>query len=115
MYTRFGDVRELMTEIDDRLVIMGSGDEVTLRFAASALPELREGWTRDYLLKVDGWAKDRDPNTAFSKSVEPLPFHGMSVYPYPAKEHFPDDAAHERWRKEYNTRPALRLVRPLSD
>jgi hypothetical protein len=64
---------------------------------------------------VDGWAKDRDPNTAFSTTVEPLPFHGMSVYPYPAKEHFPNDAAHEKWRKEYNTRPALRVVRPLSD
>jgi tetratricopeptide (TPR) repeat protein len=115
MYTRFGDVRELMTDIDDRLVIMGSGDEVTLRFSATAFPPVRQGWTRDYLLKVDGWAKDRDPNTAFSTTVEPLPFHGMSVYPYPAKEHFPNDAAHEKWRKEYNTRPALRVVRPLSD
>jgi hypothetical protein len=64
---------------------------------------------------VDGWAKDRDPNTAFSTTVEPLPFHGMSVYPYPPEEHFPSDAAHEKWRKEYNTRPALRVVRPLSD
>ena len=76
---------------------------------------VRPGWKRDYLLKVDGWAKDRDPNTAFSGSVEPLPFHGMSVYPYPAGESFPKDAGHEKWRKEYNTRPALRLVRPLSD
>jgi len=115
MYTRYGDIRELMTDIDDRLVIMGSGDEATLRFSASALPALRAGWTRDYLLKVDGWAKDRDPNTAYSTSVGPLPFHGMSVYPYPSTEHFPNDAAHEKWRAEYNTRPALRLVRPLTD
>ncbi len=115
MYTRFGDVRELMTDADDRLTIMGSGDELTLRFGAAGLPAVKPGWKRDYLLKVDGWAKDRDPNTAFSGSVEPLPFHGMSVYPYPAGEHFPNDAGHEKWRKEYNTRPALRLVRPLSD
>ena len=115
MYTRFGDVRELMTDVDDRLTILGSGDELTLRFGAAGLPAVRPGWKRDYLLKVDGWAKDRDPNTAFSGSVEPLPFHGMSVYPYPAGESFPKDAGPEKWRKEYNTRPALRLVRPLSD
>jgi tetratricopeptide (TPR) repeat protein len=114
-YTRFGDVRELMTNIDDRLVLMGSGDEITLRFSGKAFGPVKPGRTRDYVLKVDGWAKDRDPNTAFSGSVEPLPFHGMSVYPYPSGEHFPDDAEHRKWRKDYNTRPALRLVRPLSD
>jgi hypothetical protein len=112
MYTRYGDVRELLHDVDDRLAILGSGDEIKLRFS-SALPALPAGWTRDFLLKVDGWAKDRDPNTAFSTSVEPLPFHGMSRYPYPAGEHFPDDAAHQQYRREYNTRPALRLIRPL--
>ena len=113
LYTRYGDVQPLIGKIDDRLVIMGSGDEMLLRFDASALPPPPAGWTRDFLLKVDGWAKDRDPNTAFSATVEPLPFHGMSRYPYPPSEHFPNDAAHEAWRHEYNTRPALKLIRPL--
>ena len=111
MYTRYGDIRELLGAVDDRLAILGSGDEIKLQFGALAAP--RAGYTRDFLLKVDGWAKDRDPNTAFSTNVEPLPFHGMSRYPYPAGEHFPDDEAHARYRKEYNTRPALRLIRPL--
>jgi tetratricopeptide (TPR) repeat protein len=113
LYTRYGDVKPLLAEVDDRLVIMGSGDELRLQFAAGVLPPLPAGWTRDFLLKVDGWAKDRDPNTAFSNTVEPLPFHGMSRYPYPGNEHFPDDESHARYRREYNTRPALRLVRPL--
>jgi tetratricopeptide (TPR) repeat protein len=113
LYTRYGDVLELARDIDDRLIIMGSGDELKLRFRADAFPPLPAGWTRDYLLKVDGWAKDRDPNTAFSTSVEPLPFHAMSVYPYPKTERFPDDAMHEKYRREYNTRPALKLIRPL--
>ncbi len=113
LYTRYGSVKELTTAIDDRLIIMGSGDELKLRFRADAFPPLPAGWTRDYLLKVDGWAKDRDPNTAFSSTVEPLPFHGMSVYPYPKSEHFPGDPAHEQYRREYNTRPALKLIRPL--
>jgi hypothetical protein len=94
------------------MTILGSGDEMRLVFDAPA-DGPPAGWTRDFLLKVDGWAKDRDPNTAYSTSVEPLPFHAMTRYPYPANEHYPDDAAHEAYRRQYNTRPALRLLRPL--
>ena len=71
------------------------------------------GWKRDFLLLVDGWAKDADANTAYSQNVDPLPFHGMSQYPYAAAERFPDDPAHRLYREQYNTRPALRLLRPL--
>lgn len=113
LYTRYGDVRDLLAAVDDRLVVMGSGDELALRFAAGGLPPLPAGWRRDFLLWVDGWAKDGDANTAFSQTVEPLPFHGMSEYPYPATERFPDEPAHRLWREHYQTRPALRLLRPL--
>ena len=113
LYTRYGDVTPLLTRVDDRLVIMGSGDEIRLLFPAAALPPQKSGWKRDFLLLVDGWAKDADANTAFSQSVEPLPFHAMSAYPYPPSEHFPDDAWHREYRARYNTRPALRLLRPL--
>lgn len=113
LYTRYGDVQKLLSDVDDRFVIMGSGDEVTLRFSSRSLPAAKVGWTRDFLLKVDGWAKDRDPNTAYSATVEPLPFHRMSRYPYPPHEHFPNDAMHNEYRKTYNTRPALKLLRPL--
>ncbi|MGA2183850.1 MAG: FG-GAP-like repeat-containing protein [Bryobacteraceae bacterium] len=113
LYTRYGDVRELVTAVDDKLVVMGSGDELKLEFGAVALPPLPAGWTRDFLLLVDGWAKDRDANTAFSQTVDPLPFHAMSSYPYPAGEHYPEDADHAAYRRKYNTRPALKLLRPL--
>ena len=114
LYTRYGDVRALLEEVDDRFVIMGSGDEIRLRFAVSTLPGLPRCWARDFLLFVDGWAKDADLNTAFSQTVEPLPFHVMSQYPYPAGERYPDDEDHRRYRALYNTRPALRLIRPLA-
>jgi tetratricopeptide (TPR) repeat protein len=113
-YTRYGDVRGLLARVDDRLVIMGSGDELRLSFDAASLPRLPSGWTRDFLLFVDGWAKDRDANTAYSQTVEPLPFHQMSSYPYPASETYPSDPAHERYREEWNTRPARRLIAPLA-
>ena len=114
-YTRYGDVRELLTGIDDKLVLMGSGDELTLRFDQAGLPPLHSGWKRDFLLLVDGWAKDADANTAYSKTVEPLPFHNMSAYPYTKREQFPGDAAHRDYLEKYNVRPALRLIRPLTN
>jgi hypothetical protein len=113
-YTRYGDTTELTRTIDDRMVIMGSGDMLTLRFDSARFPRLRPGWKRDYLLRVEGWAKDRDANTAYSQSVLPLPFHAMSRYPYPASEHYPDDPIHREYIKKYLTRPALRLIRPLA-
>jgi hypothetical protein len=108
LYTRYGDVKDLLGAVDDRLVVMGSGDKLRLAFDGGALPSLPAGWRRDFLLYVDGWAKDGDLNTAYSQTVEPLPFHGMSRYPYPESERRPLDTA-------LNTRPALRLIRPMAE
>lgn len=108
LYSYYGAVNELVGTLDDRMVIMGSGDELVLRFNAN-LPPVPAGQQRDFLLKVDGWAKDRDPNTAFSQTVEPLPHHRMTTYPYPATEAHPGGS----WIRQYNIRPALRLLRPL--
>jgi Tfp pilus assembly protein PilF len=113
-YTRYGDVANLLAEPDDRMTVMGSGDEIAMRFAAGGLPPLPAGWKRDFLLLFDGWAKDADANTAFSQSVLPLPFHGMSRYPYPPTEAYPQDPAHARYLHDFLTRPALRLIRPLT-
>ena len=91
----------------------GLGRRGALAVSRGGLPAPPAGMTRDFLLKVDGWAKDRDPNTAFSSTVQPLPFHGMSRYPYPASEHFPRDAAHDSYQRTYNTRPARVLLPQL--
>lgn len=114
LYTRYGDVLPLVKAVDDQYVILGAGDTLTLRFDARSVPPLPAGMRRDYLVYLDGWAKDRDPNTVQAQEVEPLPFHAMSGYPYRADEHFPDDAAHTQWRAEWNTRPGLAGIRPLS-
>ena len=47
-YTQTGDVRALLTDIDDRFVVFGSGEEIAARFDATKLPALRAGWKRDY-------------------------------------------------------------------
>jgi tetratricopeptide (TPR) repeat protein len=77
-YTRYGDVRELLEKIDDRYVIMNSGDEMTLRFAEQPAPA--PGLVRDYIIAGDGWIKDGDYNSTFSKTVLPLPYHAKNLY-----------------------------------
>jgi hypothetical protein len=112
LLTRYGDVAPLVTAIDDRFVILSAGDAIDLRFDAKTTP-VKPGMARTYLLFLDGWAKDGDPNTMYSQSVEPLPFHGMTGYPYGPSEHYPDDDAHAGYRAQWNTRPGRRLIETL--
>lgn len=113
-YTKLGESLPLVQTIDDQFCVLGSGDCLTLQFDASALPPLPEGWTRDYQVFFDGWAKDRDPNTIEALTVEPLPFHGMSGYPYGEDEHFPNTPAHQKWRDEWQTRQGKKLLAPIA-
>ncbi len=113
-YTAYGSVDEWIEWIDDRYVILGAGDELTLRFSAADEP-LPPGWRRDFLLFVDGWAKEHEANTAFGDSVKPLPFHKMTSYPYGPDEHYPDGPLHREYLENYVNRPALRLIRPLRE
>jgi hypothetical protein len=106
IYTKYGGVLPLLSGIDDQFVILGSGDALQVRFDASKAPPLPAGWRRDFLLYLDGWAKDRDHNTVEALHVEPLPFHGMSGYPYGADEHYPLTPATREWLRKFQTRPA---------
>lgn len=103
-YTRYGDVKELLTASDDKFVIFGSGDEVTVDFNPSNLPPVAEGWVRDYFFYADGFAKDMDFYAAFGDTVSPLPFHTSMPYPYPPGVAYPDDLAHLKYQLEFNTR-----------
>ncbi|MDQ1639038.1 MAG: hypothetical protein QOF62_2377 [Pyrinomonadaceae bacterium] len=103
-YTRFGDVRELLEQIDDRYVIMNAGDEMTFRFLAQPVP--LAGWVRDYILIGDGWIKDGDYNSTFSKTVSPLPYHAKQEYttqPNKLEDEWVYKQHPEDWQK-YHTR-----------
>ncbi len=107
-YTRYGDVRELLGEADDRSVVMGPGDEIALVFDAAALPPPAAGFRRTVFLESLGWDKDADRNTWEAAQLEPLPFRAMSGYPYGPGERFPDTPLH----REYLERWLTREVRP---
>ncbi len=74
-------MEKLLARPDDQLVVMATGDEMTVEFSPRALPAVKPGWKRDFFLDLRGYAKDGEPNTAFAWTVEPLPFSGMSNYP----------------------------------
>src|ERR1022692_4874562 len=103
-YTRYGDVLPLLTALDDKLVVFGSGDEVSLAFDPVHLPALPQGWVRDYFFAANGYEKDMDFYAAEGNFVAPLPFLRMGDYPYPPGKSFPFDDEHVNYLLEYNTR-----------
>ena len=103
-YTRYGPVKELLDEFDDRYALVGPGDEIALRFDARTLPEVPPGFSRSFLLISHTYCKDMDLYTATPQTLEPLPFRGMSRYPYPDGERYPGSEQHKKFRASYNTR-----------
>lgn len=91
-------MRPLLKGIDDRYVIMNSGDEMALRFKASASPA--PGWKRDFVFTSDGWTKDGNLNTAYSKAVLPLPSHARPAYSSPPTR-LQDDPVYQAHRDDW--------------
>jgi hypothetical protein len=109
-YTREGDVRSLLRDVDDMFVVSRPGDEIALSFDAQAFPALRAGWTRTFLLYAHGYSKEMNPRSASPDTVAPLPFRAMTKYPYGPDEHYPDTPAHRDYLERYNTRVVNRSV-----
>jgi hypothetical protein len=113
-YTRYGDTMKLISAADDRLAVLATGDELTVSFDGRALPPLKPGWKRTFFLYTHGWAKDGEPNTAYSKTVAPMPFRGMSNYPYGPEERDTQSREYQQYLREYQTRPRYLLIPPLA-
>lgn len=112
-YTRYGEVRELLYEADDRFVIFGPGDGLSVRFRADRVAPPEPGKARTFLAKTFGYCKDTDLYTAHPERVEPLPFRAMGGYPFPESESagssgkvpaYPTTPLHERYLREWNVR-----------
>lgn len=114
LYTRYGDVQPLLSRVDDQLVIMATGDEMTVRFGLCQSVPPNPAWKRSLFLYAAGYAKDGEPNTAFSRTVAPLPYGSMPSYPYSPSVSYPDDRAHQQYRRSYLTRPGYLLIPPLA-
>lgn len=105
-FTRYGDVTPLVQNADDMFVIGRQGDQVNVQFSIANLSNPSPGMERDYFFVVACWFKD-PPGAwgyGFDFTVNPLPFIGMSGFPYPSSESYPYDQAHIAYLQEYNTR-----------
>jgi len=102
-FTKYGDVLPLLQEADDKFVVMRAGDSVELKFAEQPAPVRG----RDFWFVTDAYFKQPFVKYLLGSkisTVDPLPFHGMSNYPYPPSESYPSDAEHLAYLSEWNTR-----------
>jgi len=97
-YTRFGDVTELLARVEGRMVLMNAGDELVLKFPE--LPPVRPGDRRDFVFVGNGWIKDGDLNSVFSKTVLPLPTHASNDYSTPPAG-LENDPVYRRFRTDW--------------
>jgi hypothetical protein len=83
---------------------MNAGDELRLRFPE--LPPPAAGQVRDFVMVSDGWEKDGDYNTTFSRTVLPLPTHDSGRYDRPPRrlEDDPVYLKHPQDFADYHTR-----------
>ncbi|TRO47026.1 hypothetical protein E2P60_04090 [Candidatus Bathyarchaeota archaeon] len=105
-FTRYGDVTSLVQIADEMYVIGRQGDQIHVRFPIVNLATPDEGMVREYFIVTACFYKDEpgEWGYGFNFSVDPLPFQGMSGYPYPDTESYPYDPAHLAYLEEYNTR-----------
>ncbi len=103
-YTSYGAVTPLLQAKDNRYVIFGSGEDIDAEFSDAALPTLPAHWKRDYFFYADGFVKDMDFYEALPFSVAQLPFHEMTAYPYPDREHYPDNLDTLNYKLDWNSR-----------
>ena len=86
--------------MDDRYVIMNAGDELGLRFTEA--PAAAPGMVRDFIVVGDGWVKDGDYNTTFSRTVLPLPTHASGRYDT-APQTLEDDPVYRQHADDFAT------------
>jgi Flp pilus assembly protein TadD len=103
-YTRYGEVTSLLKSVDETFAVFGSGEDIDVEFSTASLPPLAPGWKRDYFFYANGFVKDMDFYEASPFTVADMPFHGMSTYPYPASEHYPEDDQRMQYELEWNDR-----------
>ncbi|MCS6977396.1 MAG: FG-GAP-like repeat-containing protein [Gemmatales bacterium] len=112
-YTRYGSVTELLLHADDRYVVMAPGDELTMEW--EAVPPPPGSWKRTYVFVASGWLKDFDLNGTSSESAGPLPFAGMSRYPYSPPEAHPHPTFIERYMtREPDVQRFWEMLRPMN-
>jgi hypothetical protein len=109
-YTREGDVRDLLMQVDDEVIVSRTGDEIAVAFDASAVAAAPAGWTTTFLLFGDGFSKEMNLHSGSPDVLEPLPYHRMRRYPYLPSEAPARSDAYRAYLERYNTRIVTRRI-----
>ncbi len=102
-FTKYGDVAPLLDEADEMYAVFRHGDELEMQFTDIAP---KEGMDRKVFLLADVMYTIRYSVRGFvSDTIEQLPFHGMSEYPYDTSvEDYPYTPERLDYIEEWNTR-----------
>jgi len=99
-FTKYGDVAPLLQNSNDQYVIMHHGDSMDINFDYNPVPAGKE---RSFILYSDALYKHATPDS-WSHTVNPLPFKGMTTYPYPDSQSYPNTQSNQDYLKNWNTR-----------
>lgn len=99
-FTKYGDVTPLLEETDDQFVVIHHGDHMAIDFEYVAPAE---GTQRSFVLY--NWVTFKHAEIGeVGRTVDPLPFNGMSSYPYPDTETYPLTPENVEYLRNWNTR-----------
>jgi Putative peptidoglycan binding domain len=97
--TKYGDVAPLLSDADNKFVIMVQGDELSMKYH---VPEQSEGTVRDFIYET--WDYQKAYSGPLGDTILPLPFNEMTQYPYHEDvESYPYGQL-QSYIDEYNTR-----------
>ena len=99
-FTAYGNVLPLLNAADDEFVVMRSGDELDLQFNDTPKADGTDRYA--FLLADDMYTIKSSINGFVRDSIDPMPFHGMSAYPYNGS--YANESGRQSYRSEWNTR-----------
>ncbi len=108
-FTKYGEVTELLESTDDRFVIMRYGDHMDVEFAYEPIAE---GLERSVI--IYNYAQYKHAEVETGEHVEPLPFTGMTAYPYEEENPNLADEDYLAYLNEWNTREESKFGGPAA-
>ena len=114
-YTRYGPVEKLLAHADDQLVVMATGDEITVRFDGQKAPAAPARMQTGFLPLHPRLGKGRRALTPLLPGPSsPCPSAKWRTIRPQRTDPAPSGDDYRRYLREYLTRPRIALIPPLA-
>ena len=97
-FTKYGDVKPLLSSSDNHFVVMHYGDQMSVEFPYNSPAP---GTERSFILSNDAFYKHANLG-AIGRTVNPMPYHGMGTFD--ANTQYPQTPENLAYQAEWNTR-----------